>query len=369
MTVRPLGSWRQTFLWFVGSRFAIYLIGVIGAATFIDLHTGSALGTLTALNPAAVWNKWDVLWYERIARHGYTYAPADIVGQATAAFFPLYPLGIGLLLKVWPSLSFFAAGAVVSNVVSIAAICQFVSTLGTRERAARWLLVFLTCAGSFYLSIPYTESLLVGLVVAALLLTERRRYLLAAMCAGLAAVTRIQGLALAAVPLIACAQDSRLSRPARARLLTLLAVVWVLPLTIHMAYLAHAQGSPTAFLARQALWDNAQPYPFRAVVALGEHLGRLSAWIHGGYWFLYAGLLIRYRRRLPVGQLVFCAGVLVISTQQSFHSTYRYVLPLLPLMTAIADDEPPIRMAIVAFNLIFAVLMILAFVTNNRLAV
>jgi hypothetical protein len=56
--------------------------------------------------------------------------------------------------------------------------------------------------------------------------------------------------------------------------------------------------------------------------------------------------------------------------QESFHGTYRYAMLLVPLLQAIAEDEDErIRFSIVAFNLVLGAIMIVAFVTHNRLVV
>ena len=73
---------------------------------------------------------------------------------------------------------------------------------------------------------------------------------------------------------------------------------------------------------------------------------------------------------MPEGEALFCAGVFLISTEQeAFHGTYRYMVPLVPLTLAIARDRPRIRHWIIALNLVFGVLMLLAFVTRSRLTV
>jgi hypothetical protein len=139
---------------------------------------------------------------------------------------------------------------------------------------------------------------------------------------------------------------------------------------VYFAFLAHVQGSAVAFVEQQAMWSNALPYPFKAVVGLVEFPRRISGWLHGAFWALYAGLLLRCWRRLPLGEALYCAGALVISTQQeSFQGIYRYVVPLVPLWLALGDERPALRHALLAINLIFGTIMILAFVTNNRLAV
>jgi hypothetical protein len=137
-----------------------------------------------------------------------------------------------------------------------------------------------------------------------------------------------------------------------------------------MSYLWGVRGSAGAFVDSQALWNDARPYPLQSFVGLIVHPRWLSSWLHGACWAVYAGLLARYWKRLPLGEALFCAGALLISTQQeSFHGIYRYVTPLMPLTLAIAADHDRWRRPIVLGNAILATIMILAFVTWNRLAV
>lgn len=363
-------SWRRVLAWLLASRAVIAAIGVIGAATFLDQRSSTVAGPL-ALHFDAVWRKWDVLWYERIALHGYGWHLEDIKGQAVAGFFPGYPLLVGLVLRVLPRASFFWTGLAASNLFTAAALALAVEHLTTSStHARRFLLVMATAAGSFYLSIPYTESLFLLLVVATIVLTRRGAYLAASATAGLSAVTRVQGLALFAVPLIACRLDESRPLPARFARIAAMALTFAVPVAIYMTFLHHVQGSAEAFIARQELWDNALPYPFKSAVGLVLHPLWLSGWLHAGYWIGCVVLLVRYWRRLPLGEALFCAGALLISTQQeSFHGIYRYAVPLVPLSLALADDRREWRDPIVMANVIFGVIMILAFVTWNRLAV
>jgi Gpi18-like mannosyltransferase len=70
------------------------------------------------------------------------------------------------------------------------------------------MLIMMTSAGSFYLSIPYTESLFLLLVVATMVATRGGHYAIAGVLAGLSATTRVHGLALIAVPVVACWLDA-----------------------------------------------------------------------------------------------------------------------------------------------------------------
>ena len=363
--------WATTALWLAASRAVILAIGVTGAVLFVNQRTLDVAGP-AALDPAVVWQKWDAVWYERVAREGYAAAADDPAGAAKAGFFPLYPRLVGLVLTVAPSSSFFWIASVLSNLLTFVALVWLVSSLSRNvEHGRRALLLTVTAAGSFYLSIPYTESLFLLLVVATLVFTRERRYLVAAVACGLGAATRIHGLALIAVPVVACALDTRLSRGARLSQTVLMLGVFVVPIGLHMMHLAAVQGDAGAFVTQQAMWDNAFPYPFKAIAGFFVYPRRLSGWLHGAFWFLYVGLLVRYWKKLPLGEALFCAGALLISTQQeTFHGIYRYVVVLVPLTLALAGDErEDLRAAVIGINLVFGTIMILAFVTNNRVVV
>ena len=84
--------------------------------------------------------------------------------------------------------------------------------------------------------------------------------------------------------------------------------IFAAPLGVHMVHLAQVQGEAGAFVTRQAMWDNAFPYPFKALAGFFVFPRRLSGWVHGAFWFLYVGLLVRYWRKLPLGEALFCAA-------------------------------------------------------------
>ncbi|HEX5069091.1 MAG TPA: hypothetical protein VFV78_02660 [Vicinamibacterales bacterium] len=366
------GRYRVSFVlrWFVASRLIIAALGVIGVATFVNQRTGAVVDHVSALDPQTAWDKWDVLWYQRVAEQGYRADPDDIQSQAKPGYFPLYPTIVGAAQSITGA-TFFWIGAVASNLFTLAALLLLVYGLtDTWDLASRAVAVIMLSAGSFYLSIPYAEGLFLLLVVATLVATRKGLYEVAAFLAGLAATTKVHGFALIAVPAIACWRDARI--PAARRWLRVAAtgVLFALPVAVYFAYLSRETGSWTAFIARQQAWENPSPYPFQAVMGLLAHPRNIGGWIHGATWFLYAGLLIRYWRRMPPGDALFCAGALVISTQQqSFQGIYRYVVPMVPITLALAGDRDDVRRGVIGFNLVLGVVMILAFVTWNRLVV
>lgn len=140
-----------------------------------------------------VWARWDSVWFLRIAEHGYGSAE-----EATAAFYPLYPLLVGGLGRVLLG-HYVLAGVVISLA---AALGSFVlihrlaeAKLGAKgaSRAVLYLAVF---PFTIFLQAVYSESLYLLLALASFVLAERGRFLGAGAAAGLAWLTRPLGVAL-----------------------------------------------------------------------------------------------------------------------------------------------------------------------------
>ncbi len=138
----------------------------------------------------APWQRWDTIWYTKIAEQGYS--PTDL----SAAFFPLYPLLIKLSAPLLGNNS-VAAGVVVS---SLAALASFILLyrLATQEwgrTAAQRTLVYLALfPTAFILFAAYTESLFLALVLASFLAARSGKWWLAGIFGALAGLTRPQGM-------------------------------------------------------------------------------------------------------------------------------------------------------------------------------
>ena len=106
-------------------------------------------------NAFTAWERFDALWYLRIAEGGYR------LGDGSAAFFPLYPLairGLSFVLSGHP----LAAATIVSNAAFWGGlvVTYLLTTSELSERAARAtvLLMCLFPTAHFFL-MPYSESL------------------------------------------------------------------------------------------------------------------------------------------------------------------------------------------------------------------
>jgi hypothetical protein len=134
----------------------------------------------------STWQRWDALWYQQIAEHGYQ------AGNGTVAFNPLYPL-----LSRIVSLPLGGQVVLAELVVSSAA---FLVSMGLLYRIARLdsgpiasrLAVLLTALfpTGFFLLAPYTDSLYLALTLAAFWLARRGRPWAAGLAGFAAALTR-----------------------------------------------------------------------------------------------------------------------------------------------------------------------------------
>jgi hypothetical protein len=149
----------------------------------------------------AVWERFDTLWYLRIAQHGYDLPQAVV-------FYPLYPAAIRLASLGLPVT---VAALFVSTV---AAFFFFLSLLRlgrtevTDEARVRMLLLVCVWPTNFVLFAGYAESLLLALILWAVIFARDQRWWPATICGVLAGVCRPSGV-LVAIPLALLALRSR----------------------------------------------------------------------------------------------------------------------------------------------------------------
>ena len=113
-------------------------------------------------------------FYKSIAENGYEVRAYTASKQANWGFMPLYPITVGFFLKLIP-LSFFNLASILSNIFSFAGVYILFKTLKERlgENKSQFLVAYLFSAGSFYLSIPYNESLYILLLALVFYFTKK----------------------------------------------------------------------------------------------------------------------------------------------------------------------------------------------------
>jgi hypothetical protein len=148
-----------------------------------------------------IWERFDTLWFLRIAEHGYDRPMAVI-------FYPLYPAAVRLVSMLMPAI---AAALLVSTVATFFALWGLLR-LAARELSEvgrlRMLLLFCVWPTSFVLLGGYADSLTLALVVWAVVFAREARWEAAAACGLLAGVARPSGV-LVFIPLALMALRSR----------------------------------------------------------------------------------------------------------------------------------------------------------------
>ncbi len=242
-------AWKKDFIKvlviFLASRVFIYSLGYIVTLSFFTKSD-----VLPYLNE--IWDKFDINFYRPIAENGYEIRPYTGDLQANWGFMPLYPITVGWFLKFIP-ISFFDLASIFSNIFSFSGIYILFKTLKDRlgENKSQFLIAYLFSAGSFYLSIPYNESLYLLLIALVFYFTKKEYFLLAFVFTGLAVITRLQSLALLAIPGIAFLLSTNISWKNKIWRGFIYGLVFILPLGLFMLYLRQITGNPLAFKFNQ----------------------------------------------------------------------------------------------------------------------
>jgi hypothetical protein len=140
------------------------------------------------------WFGWDTISYLGIAILGYRQ-------DASIAFMPLYPVLIRWTAPLFGGNHLLAALLLSTLFCIIALILMYelFASLYSPNSARDAVILFLTFPTAFFLLSGYTESLFIALVLTFWILARKKRWFWAAIFAGLATLTRLQGVILSAV--------------------------------------------------------------------------------------------------------------------------------------------------------------------------
>jgi hypothetical protein len=142
------------------------------------------------------WFGWDTIAYLGIAIVGY--GP-----NASIAFMPLYPLLIRFTAPIFGG-NYLLAALVLSTIfciITLILMYELFLTNYPQGIARDAVVMFITFPTAFFLLAGYTESLFMALVLTCWILARKKQWFWAAICAGLASLTRLQGVVLSAVML------------------------------------------------------------------------------------------------------------------------------------------------------------------------
>jgi Gpi18-like mannosyltransferase len=225
----------------------------------------------------------------------------------------------------------------------------------SQSEVSKILIFLLFFPTSFYFAAIYTESLFMLLVFAAFYFARKRRWYLAAICAGLASATRITGIFLLPALLwewlyvsIQTHKSSKINLLFIAKTICRSPILYIAPLGL-ISYMLYLQWQ---FKDALYFW-HAQP-AFGAARSLGlifppqvvwRYLKILSSinpaqnefWVAlfeiVCYFFAVIALYIAYRKKVRISYQLFSWGVVLVPPLTgTFTSIPRYILTAFPLM-------------------------------------
>ena len=178
------------------SRILVYLL----AYAMMRLFNAGDSGVFESLE--RLWLHWDTRHYMGIAESGYTAVGDE---RLRLVFFPLYPLLMRAASLLTGGNVFFG-GLLVSllcTMIASALLCDLGMMHGGRRTAALCVAYFLLSPMSMFLNCAYTEALFIALTLGAVCLYRRKHPWLAALCGAASALTRMPGVIIAGLPIIA----------------------------------------------------------------------------------------------------------------------------------------------------------------------
>ncbi|MHB8620870.1 MAG: mannosyltransferase family protein [Chloroflexota bacterium] len=312
-----------------------------------------------------IWERWDALWYMRIAQSGYT------AHDGTTAFFPLYPALMRLAAGVLRE-NYALAGLIVSGIALVAALVVFqrlAQHLVGPDSARRAVLYTILYPTGFFFFAPYTESIFLLVVVATFWSMERRRWAAAGLFGLLAGLARAQG-ALLMLPMLWEWLDQRRRGERRSWPSFLFGIAPGVGLLLFTAYVRFVVGQPQAGLATQANWGYHVVLPWQALSASLSRvrLDPVEA-LNFASLALFAILTIASIRRLPLTYVLYNAANLgVILTREMntwpLMSVSRYVLVLFPgfLMLGLLGRRTWLHQAICTLGLLMLAVLFYQYV-------
>jgi hypothetical protein len=269
-----------------------------------------------------IFSHFDARWYESIARGGYQFVPGEM---CNAPFAPLFPILMRLVaIPLGNSeTSLYISGILVSNAALIVSLIYLMALLLveghdelTASRAAWYVLIFPT---TLFLSAGYPMSLYMALAMAAFYHARKAQWPLVGVLAGLAALSRPDGLLLSG----GLAVEYYLQNGLRIRK-ELFNLIWgPLALAGWIVYQAIKLGHPLAFFSAQSAWNSCPIWTVLASTRAPLQLGPPAL-------FIVLTIFGLTRLRPSYSAFTILMGA-VMFTANRYWSITRFILVLFPV--------------------------------------
>ncbi|TKJ31115.1 MAG: hypothetical protein CEE40_02340 [Chloroflexi bacterium B3_Chlor] len=335
---------RYAMLLFVAMRILISLwAALVLATTHAPTSPDEVLRPYQGMEPISggpaelflgVWQRFDTLWFLRIASQGY--APDD----GSTVYFPLYPLLIRILGKALLG-NYLLAALLISNLAYIGALFYMYKLTETQlgkaaaRRSVTYLAIFPT---AFFFLAAYTESLFLLLTLAGFHYAQSKRWWLAGFFGFLSSLTRLQGMVLL-VPLLYMYLRDRKFSLAKLRPNLLGLILIPVGAAMFLAYQHLVIGSAPLLNTYQMQlyaqfvwpWDNIIATCQKIWSAQGTFINALNL----GMTCLFFAMTVVSLRKLSMEYGIYMAVTMFVlllrrTTLQPLVSMSRYVLVLFP---------------------------------------
>ena len=339
-------------LWvFLGMRVGLSLLALAGVGLLptlepVDVEGWPAHETTQGWhNLVTAWERFDALWFLRIADSGY------YLTDQSAVFFPGYPLTIRAVSTILGGHP-LAAGLLISHLATFGSLVllYFLSASEWGERVARRAVLYLAVfPTSFFLLAPYSEALFLFLVLLSLWAARRGKWEIAGLAGMGASGTRNLGVLLV-LPLLTEALQRFRERRDSAEVTR--AVLWsLLAAGGAVAYLAWSQhffGSWAAPLQQQETWQRTEIFPLVTIFRGTREAFCCVGLYPGGYhlldWLLVIPALVAagwlVLRARPLYSVYTVASLLAPLSYpfvpRPFMSMPRFLLALFPILWVVA---------------------------------
>jgi len=309
------------------------------------------------------WANFDGEHYLRIAKDGYQ----TVLSQSQYAFFPLFPLLIQLIsltdLDLYTSAHLLVAGSLIGFAFTLLAWAKayIKNPLGL-------LALTLLSPGAVFLLAVYTEPLFLLLTALTFLFADRQNWAKAALFAGLATATRINGILLVIFLII-----KMFRQHLAPKLIAVYSTLSATGLLAYMTYLHFVTGNPFSFYLAQNGWNKATPtLPwvtfssyFRALTSeFVPDLTHLVVALEVGVTAIFLYLLVKSWRlgKLDSSYHWYSLGSLALPLATgSLGSMPRFVLPLFPLLLIFPKLNKTTRLSLLTFFVLAAFAGIILF--------
>src|SRR3954447_10302615 len=308
--------------------------------TTISLNSRSVSEVLGHLTSGA-----DSLWILNIARNGYEKIPFDNNTQHTWAYFPLYPLLLGLVSKITGNLPLTGMGlSSLFFLFALIVLHRTVRAFGFEDQVADRTAFYLAAFPvSYFFSLAQTESLFLLLTVSCFFTAKRGRWWWAGLCGGLASATRFAGIFVLIPMMVLYWQNQRETGRFKVRwdLFSLLLVP--LGLGIFMIYLKSITGNAFAFSDVQVAWGHNPGGFWRPLITYLTSPALVSVrWdfrllnFAAAVAALVTGVILLRWKAWAFALYTFVSILVPLCYQSTLQSIARYVLVIFPVFIVLA---------------------------------